>query len=204
MRLPVIWIVPTLLSLVLVAGSPVVGEGSADLRDALDPADDSQVLIAVISSHFDREADRIRQCLDQTPSLDDAVVTLFLADLTGRSPEFLLALRNQNLGWWDIGQGLGVPVDAWFMPVKSNPRPPFLDVYLARSKAVAAAGILTLSDDDCRNLVTARMLHEYFGVTVARAMEMRASDRDLEQITVGEYRSRELRRETEKDMAANS
>jgi hypothetical protein len=49
---------------------------------------------------------------------------------------------------------------------------------------------MVLSDDDMRHLVGARMIHEYYGVSIETAMQWRASGRDIRAVMADRYRER--------------
>ena len=50
---------------------------------------------------------------------------------------------------------------------------------------------LELSDDDVRNLVAVRVIHDVFDLPVAKAMELRSTGRELPVIVLEQYRLRE-------------
>ena len=95
-------------------------------------------------------------------------------------------LRNRGLSWFEIGVRYGVPMDAWFVPVRRQPGPPYGKAYGHWKKNSGER----FSDQDARNLVAVRMIHEYYGVPVETAMAWRAGGRSIREITTGEYRNR--------------
>jgi|GEM_PF-4727533 len=198
------WIPLAVVLLTLGAGFPVAGEIDARQSDQVEANEDTQMFLVVLTRYFERESDEVSRCLDLCDQPDDLAVTLFLANLTDRSPEFLLTLRNQNLGWWEISQGMGVDPDVWFLPVKYVAKPPFSQAYGHWEKSKETDLPLVLTDDECRHLVAARVLHDCYGVTVARAMELCATGRGLLELNAQEYRRREGREEAgEKKVATN-
>ncbi len=151
--------------------------------------DDTEVYIGVSSRYYDQNPEQVRGWNGQCGHPDDLAVTMFMARHSGKSPAYMLTLRSEGTSWWEISVGLGMDPDVWFLPVKMEPRPPYGKAYGHWKKSKKSDQRLVLTDGDCRNLVAARMLHECYGVSVERAMEMRASGTDLKKLTAGEYRN---------------
>lgn len=189
------WVTVVLAALTLTTGLPALGGTEANLGDQVDATDNTQVFIAVLARYFEQEPDQVSRCLDLCGHPDDLAVILFLATGTGRSPEYLLTLRNLDLGWWDISQGMNVTANDWFIPIKWTPRPPYYDIYRAWDKSVTSLVPLVMKDEDCSNLVAARILFEYFETSAARAMEIRENDGNLARVIAKEYRRRQATRE---------
>lgn len=155
--------------------------------------DDEDIYISVSARYYDREPSQVREWEQQCRNSDDLAVALFIARHSGKSPSFVLTLRKEGATWWDISVGLGVEPDVWFVPVKKNPGPPYGKAYGHWKNGKKSPQKMTMSDDDCRNLVTVRVLHDYYGVSVEMAMEWRASGKKLENLTANEYRNRHVR-----------
>ncbi len=182
-------------------------EGAVDitLGAEIQIDDDTEVFIGVSSRYYDQDPKQMRGWNERCGNSDDLAVTMFMARHTGKSPAFLLTLRNEGTSWWDISLGLNVEPDVWFLPTKIPPHPPYGKAYGHWKNSKKSDQRLILTDADCRNLVAARMLHECYGVSVARAMEMRASGKDLKKLTAGEYRNRHGKKhKTEQKVADNS
>ena len=181
------------MALLLVTGFPVSTYAGLDIQfgAAVQVGDDSEVYFAVSSRYFDQDERNVRKWNHQCADSDDLAVALFLSRHGNESPDHVFALRNKGLSWWEIGFRLGVPPEAWFVPVKRDPGPPYGKAYGHWKKnGKKSPGKMNLSDTDAKNLVAVRLLHEYYGVSVEVAMKWRSSGRDLKKITAGEYRSR--------------
>ena len=87
-------------------------------------------------------------------------------------------LRRRGRTWWEISIRYGVPADAWFVPVRRDPGPPYGKAYGHWKKHRRDdRRELVLSDVDARNLVAVRVMHEYYGVSaeIATSSMPRAS-----------------------------
>lgn len=158
---------------------------------AVQLGDDTEVYVAVSSRYYDQDERNIQKWNRQCKDSDDLAVALFLSRHGHESPDHVFILRSKGLSWWEIGLRLGVPADAWFVPVKRDPGPPYGKAYGHWKKnGKKSSAKMNLSDSDAQNLVAVRMLHEYYGVSIEVAMEWRSSGRDLKDITAGEYRNR--------------
>ena len=167
--------------------------------------DDTEVYIGVSSRYYDQDPKQMHRWNEQCGNSDDLAVTMFMARHTGKSPAFLLTLRGEGASWWDISVGLNVKPDAWFLPIVVEPRPPYGKAYGHWKNSRESDQPMILTDADCRHLVAARMLHECYGVSVARAMEMRASGKDLQKLAAREYRNRHGKNhKSDKKVAHNS
>jgi len=153
--------------------------------------DDGDLYVAVAARYFDRDRDTIARWDARYRAPDDLTVAMFISRHSGKSLEEVHALRVRGLSWWEISLRFGVPVDAWFVPVERDPGPPYGKAYgyWKKHRADRRAEIV-LTDDDLRNLVAVRMVHEYYGVSVDLALEWRASGSDMATIVAREYRQR--------------
>jgi hypothetical protein len=128
-----------------------------------------------------------RRCEDP----DDLAVALFIATRSGKSLDWVFSLRASGRSWWEIGVRVGIPVDAWFVPVQRDPGPPYGKAYGYWKKHQRdPRATIRLSDADARHLVAVRMIHEYYGAPVDVAMQWRASGRDLPSLVGDEYQRR--------------
>ena len=153
--------------------------------------DDTDVYFAISSRYFNQDEQKVRKWNHQCADSDDLAVALFIARYGHRSPNEVFVLRGKGLSWWEISVRLGVPPEVWFVPVKKDPGPPYGKAYGPWKKhGKASPAKMVLSDADARNLVSVRLLHEYYGVSVEAAMEWRSSGRELKNITAVEYRNR--------------
>jgi hypothetical protein len=153
--------------------------------------DRTDVYVAVSSRYFQQDRDVVRDLGVRYRNPDDLAVVLFLARHSGEPPVRIHAMRARGLSWWEISVRLGVPADAWFVEMHRDPGPPYGNAWghwkkHRRDRRVA----FSMTDDDCRNWVALRMMHEYYGVPVATAIEWRSSREGLDVVVSREYQRR--------------
>jgi hypothetical protein len=153
--------------------------------------DRTDIYLAVSSRYFDEDEPFVRRQGMRYRNPDDLAVALFIARHSGRSADAVWDLRRKGLDWWEISVRLGIPTDRWFVETRRNPGPPYGKAYgYWKKHRKNPSRTVVLSDDDCRNLVAVRLVHDYFGVSVEAAMEWRSSGQDLRYIVADEYRRR--------------
>ncbi len=162
-----------------------------DLGASFPVGDNGRLFFSISSRYFDYEPAVVEHWGVRYANPDDLAVSLFISRQCGRSPDVIFALRKQGLSWWDVGLRVGVPVDAWFVPVQHDPGPPYGKAYGHwRKHRENPKYMMVLGDADVRNLVAVRMAHEYYGVPVDDAMRWRASGRNVRDVMVQEYNTR--------------
>ena len=162
-----------------------------DLGASAPLGDSGRVFFNISSRYFDVAPPVVEQGGTRYTNPDDLAVSLFISTQSRRSPDVIFALRRQGLSWWDVGLRVGVPVDAWFVPVAHDPGPPYGRAYGYWNKHRRNPKyMMVLHDADVRNLVAVRMAHEYYGVPVDDAMRWRASGRNVRDLMVSEYHVR--------------
>ncbi len=159
-----------------------------DLGASFPVGDNGRLFFNISSRYFDFQPAVVEHWGVRYTNPDDLAVSLFIAKQSGRSPDVIFALRRQGLSWWDVSLRTGVPVDAWFVPVPHDPGPPYGKAYGHwRKHRDNPHYMVVLGDGDVRNLVAARMAHEYYGVPMEDAMRWRASGRNVRDMMVREY-----------------
>jgi len=188
---------PALLVLAVaavVAAVPARAALDIDFGASVPVGDDGHLFLSISSRYFDRDVHVVQDWYGRYRNPDDLAVAFYLSDRCGRSPEWIFSARKQGLGWFEIGNRCELPYDAWFVPVKGDPGPPYGKAYgYWRKHQHDHRAAHRLSDDDCRRLVSVRMAHEYYGVPVETAMSWRASHRDVAGVMTQEYHSRRER-----------
>jgi len=198
MHSPRISLVSALAAVVLVsalatgAAPDALAAVDIDFGAAVNVGDDASIYLAVSSRYYDRDAGDMGRWERRCGGPDDLAVAMFICRRSHATPGQVIALRVEGLDWWAIGVRFGVPVDAWFVPVQRDPGPPYGKAYghWRQRRWGDDDRPFSLSDDDARNLVAVRFLHEYYGVSVEAAMEWRSSGHSLRDLTAGEYRNR--------------
>lgn len=186
------WVV---LSLTLALGcawnSLALAGVDVDFGAAVPVGDDGALFLAISSRYFDRPPELVQDWRRECRNPDDLAVALFLAGRVGHDPAAIFRLRHDGLSWWEIGARIGLPVDAWFVPVSHNPGPPYGKAYgYWRKHRHDRRATFRLTDREARDLVALRMIHEYYGVRPVEAMKWRAAHRSLPTLLGKEYRSR--------------
>lgn len=162
-----------------------------DLGASVRIGDRTNVFLSISSRYFEREPSVVTDWSRRFRDPDDLVVFFFLVQRSGKSPEAIYSLRKQGLSWWDVGLRVGVPNEVWFVPVEKDPGPPYGKAYGHwRRHRRNPSFRMAISDDDCRNLVSVRMVHDYYGIPAEVAMESRAGGRNVRSLVVDEYDNR--------------
>jgi len=180
------------LLLVAASGTGVSHAGlDIDFGATVNIGDDDGLFLSISARYFDEDRPAIDRVAAHYRNPDDLAVVLFVARRSGRSVDYIHNLRSRGMSWWDVSIRLGLPADVWFVPVQRDPGPPYGKAYghwkhHKRDKGHA----IVLSDADARNLVAVRMLHEYYGISVAVAMDWRSSGKDLRALFAAEYGKR--------------
>lgn len=184
----------TLLAVGLVLGAaavPVAAGVDVDFGATVRLDDHTDLFFSISSRYFERDRDVIADWGRRFPDPDDLSVFFFIVERSGRSPDFVFALRKRGLSWWEVGRRCGLPAEVWFVPVAVDPGPPYGRAYGHWKKWKRdPRTVIVLPDADVRNLVAVRMVHEYYGVPVEAAMKWRAEGRDVRALMASEYARR--------------
>lgn len=176
----------------LLAAQAATAGVDIDFGAAVPVGDDGALFLSVSSRYYGRDRAQVEDWSRRMyPDPDDLAVALFLARHCDRDPSFAFSLRREGLGWFEISNRCGVPVDVFFVPVERDPGPPYGKAYGHWKKhRKDRRHAMVLGDDDIRRLVSARMLHEYYGVPIETAMAWRAGGRDVRAVVADRYRER--------------
>lgn len=156
--------------------------------------DNTDLFFNISSRYFNRDRVVVDNWGPRFSNPDDLAVFFFIAQQSGKSPEWIFSLRSQRMSWWEVGARCGVPMDVWFVPVKVAPGPPYGKAYgYWKKHGKHPSSRHGLSDADARNLVAVRVIHDYYRVPPDVAMKMRASGRPVNTLVVEEYDRRHAR-----------
>jgi len=171
--------------------TPVSAGLDIDFGAAIRIGDDTDLYFAISSRYFDQDRNTVEAFAVRYNDPDDLAVSLFICKQSGRSPEEVFTLFRRGLSWWDISVKLGIPLDVWFVEVDSKPGPPYGKAYGHwKNHKRDRRHVVVLSNIEMRDLVAARMIHEYYDVPVVTAMEWRARGLNLRGIMADEYHKR--------------
>lgn len=153
--------------------------------------DRADLYVSVSARYFDQDRRAVRRLAMRYTDPDDLAVALFIMKHTGHDADSIHELRRRGRTWWEIGMKLEVPVDLWFVEVPREPGPPYGKAYGHwQNHRRDRRYFMVLDDDEIRNLVAVRMVHEYYGLPVETAMELRARGDNLRWIVAEEYHRR--------------
>lgn len=185
-----IWVCAAVLAIATIAGPASAGV-DIDFGATVRIGDDADLFFAISSRYFEQDRTTVERYAVRYNDPDDLAVSLFICRHSGRSPEEVFRLFRRGLSWWDISIRLGIPADAWFVQVDRDPGPPYGKAYgYWKQHKRDRRQALVLSDIEIRDLVAARMIHEYYAVPVGTAMELRAAGLNLRGIMADEYHRR--------------
>ena len=154
--------------------------------------DDGHLFFNISSHYFDREPAVVQTWAPRYSNPDDFAVSMWIAQRSGRSPDFVFSLRHSGMPWIDVGVRCGVPAEAWYVPVPAERvAPPYGHAYGYWAKHNADPHYaIRFNDHDARDLVAMRMAHEYYGVSPEVAMQWRHSDGNIQTMMARRYRDR--------------
>jgi len=172
----------------LLAVLPARAGMDVDFGTAVNFGSDTDLFLRISSRYFDRDRPVVDSWARHFANPDDTAIFFFLSRHSGKSPDAIWAMRQQGNTWFEIGLRVGVPVDAWFVSLDGAPLPPFEKAYGRYNKhKKQRAKRMSLTDADCRNLISVRILNEYYGLSAQAAMALRASGDDVRFLLCAQY-----------------
>lgn len=176
--------------------APAASAGvDVDFGASVPIGDDGRLFVNISSRAFDYEPPVVERLAVRVTDPDDLAVGLFIARRSLRSPDEIFALRARGLSWWLVAERVRLPFGVWFVQVGRPVGPRFDRAYGHwRKFGPRPQPGFALSDAEARDLVAVRVVHEYYGIPVERAMELRAGGRDMRRMAVETYRDRHGRR----------
>jgi hypothetical protein len=175
----------------LLTGMPVLGGLDIDFGATVRVGDSTDLYLAISSRYFDQDRGSVERLGLRFSNPDDLAVCLYIARHSGRSGEQVYFLRKGGMSWWEIAQRLDIRPDIWFVAVDRDPGPPYGKAYGYWGKhRKNRRYVWRLTDGEIRDLVAVRMIHEYYGMPVEAAMDIRASGKNLTLLMAEEYGKR--------------
>ena len=185
------------VSLGLWGGLPAQADGGVQL--AADSSTEPQaqqtreLFLDVSASYFDVPSETMSGYAARYGAREDLTVLLFVATRTAQTPEQLHQLRLRGLFWWEISTMNELPGDVWF----TNPEGEAAEetIYEPAFRELerwnrGETRNLEITDDDVRNLVAVRVIHDVFDLPVRQAMALRSAGEPLSTIVAKQYRLR--------------
>jgi len=149
--------------------------GQADFSVGATVGDDGlKSFYLAIGEHYEAPGKEIIFVRDREISDEELPVVFFLAQQSGIAPSVLVRLRLKGKSWMDITLRCGLNAEVFYIPLKSNPGPPYGKAYGHFKKRQRKDwGTIRLSDADIVNFVNLRFLSEYYGYSVDEIIKMR-------------------------------
>lgn len=105
---------------------------------------------------------------------EELPVVFFIANTAGVNPGVIVDLRLGGSSWYDISVKYGIYPDVYYVPLESNPGPPYGKAYgYYKNKPRKEWKNIRLSDDDIINLVNLKFISQYNNYKPERIVEMR-------------------------------
>jgi hypothetical protein len=113
----------------------------------------------------------------------DMSVALFLSTRAKVSNSVILDLRLSGMSWMDISLKYGIGGDAYYVPIKGNPGPPYGKAYgYYKNKPKSQWSSIRLSDTEITDMVNLKFLSEHHGISADDVIDMRGSGKDFSDI----------------------
>ncbi len=126
--------------------------------------DDNQYFLNLAVSNYDHDRSSLEPALTELRYVEtDLPVVLFLAQKSGKSIDFVVALRAQGLDWSVVFGRLGVPIDVLFVGIERDPGPPYGNAWGHWKRKREAT---VLSDAAVAGLVRVQVGHQVSGLPV--------------------------------------
>ena len=105
---------------------------------------------------------------------EELPVVFFVAGITGVNPEVIVNIRLGGSSWYDISIKYEIYPDVYYVPLKSDPGPPYGNAYgYYKNKSRKEWKNIRLTDDDIINLVNLRFISEYYNYEPEKIIKMR-------------------------------
>jgi hypothetical protein len=160
------------LMLVLMIGNPC----KADVDVGVSIGDDGiKSFYLAIGDHYKVPENEIIVVRKKNIPDDELPIVFFLARKAGVSPEVIIKLRLGGRSWWDITVHFGLNASIYYVPLKSDPGPPYGKAYgHFKNKKKNEWNTIVLTDIDIINFVNLRFISEHYGYSADEVIKMRA------------------------------
>jgi len=163
-----------LLSICLLIGFSA-GSGQTDVNVGATIGNDGiKSFYLAIGEHFKAPEKEIIFVRERDIPDEELPVIFFLARRSGIAPSVLVRLRLGGRSWMEIATRCGLTAEVFYVPVKSNPGPPYGKAYGHFKKRHRKDwGTIRLSDTDIVNFVNLMFISEHYGYSVDEIIRMR-------------------------------
>ena len=105
---------------------------------------------------------------------EELSVVFYIAGIAGEKPEAIIRLRLGGSSWYDISIKYGIYANMYYVPLKSNPGPPYGKAYgYFKNKPRKEWKNINFTDEDIINLVNLRFISDYYGYDPTQIVKMR-------------------------------
>ena len=166
----------TFLSLVfLVFLWPAADQGRAEVNVGVSVEDGClKTFHLAIGEHFSVPEKQVIVVRERKIPDDELPVVFFIAARAGVAPEAIIKLRLGGKSWMAISTHYGLTAEIFYVPIKSNPGPPYGNAYGHYKKRKKAEwGKIQLADADVVNLVNLKFISEHYGCSPDEVIRMR-------------------------------
>ncbi len=110
----------------------------------------------------------------------ESPVVFYVAHMAHVGPEVIMNLRLSGRSWMDITLRFGLSPEIFYVPVQTDPGPPYGRAYgYYKKRPRKEWSKIRLSDDDVVNLVNLRFTSEYYGYRPEDVIRMRSAGKDF-------------------------
>lgn len=128
-----------------------------------------------IGEHYRVPEKEVVVVRERNVSDEELPVVFYLAARTGASPDAIIKLRLGGKSWMDISFQYGLTAEAFYVPVKGDPGPPYGNAYgHFKNRHRNEWGNIRLTDSDVVNLVNLKFISEHYGCTPDDVIKMRS------------------------------
>jgi len=185
----------TLFCTVLVAPLAILAAASpahADVQAGISLGEGGvQGFYLAIGEYYDAPASAVIAVHEKRKMPDEEIpVAYFIARRANVSPDVVVKLRLGGKSWMEVSAHFGISTDVYYVPVKSDPGPPFGKAYgHFKNKKKGSRQAVVLSDDDIINLVNLRFISEHYGCSADEVIKMRSEGKSYVEISHGKGKS---------------
>jgi len=133
-----------------------------------------------ISDYFRVPEQQVEIIRERKISDEELPVVFYVAGLTGEKPEVIVDVRVGGSSWYDISMKYGINASIFYVPIESNPGPPYGKAYgYYKNKPKKEWKNIILTDEDIINLTNLRFISEYYNYDPDKVMKMRGEGKNF-------------------------
>ena len=185
---------------VLVVSGPSLADVSAGI--SIDE-DGLQGFYLAVGEHYSVPAKEVVLVHEQKFPDEELPVIYFIARRVDVSPEVVIKLRLGGQSWMEVSAHFGLSGDAYHIPLKSDPGPPYGKAYgHFKNKKSGKHKEVALSDGDVVNLVNLRFISEYYDYAPEDVITLRSEGKSFVEINRRVKDARKQKPQSSKQVAS--